>query len=507
MQRTHLCTVLLVVLSASSMSSGQKTYFISNVAGTGVTSTNVGDSGQGTSASLNQPYDITLDSTNSNMYISDSANYRVRKLSLSTGIITTFAGTGTKGSSGDGGYAASASFNEVYGIVFDNTNTYLYISDYGNFVIRRVLMSTNIISLYAGTPGSYGSSGDGGAATNAKFYYAHTMAFDSSNNVYVADYGNFKVRKITSASSIVSTFAGSGSLGSSGDGGLATSAALSSPRGIAIDKTSTYLYISDTENYRLRRVSLATNIITAFAGIGTLGFSGDDGAAMNAKLSYPEGMAFDSSGNLYFGDGCDVSSSNNHRVRKVEISTSIITTFAGTGMTTYIDNTYATAAGLNAPRNVAIDSNDNVFITEWDGNRIRKVTWYTPAPTRLPTRLPTAVPTRTPTRTPTAIPTVTPTAVPTRTPTRTPTAIPTASPTSAPTFRPSFKPSSQPTSTPSSQPSSSPTNPTSQPSKQPSAQPSSQPSAQPSAQPSRQPSSQPSRQPSSRPSCQPTFQP
>ena len=176
--RLLLLSLLLSLLLAASIriTRGQNPY-ISVIAGTGSGGYN-GDNIQGTSATLSQPYAVAVDKTNSNLYI--SSDHRVRRLSLSTGIITTFAGTGTQGSSGDGGAATSASLYYPSGLVLDSSNDYLYISDLYNYVIRRVKMSTNIISLYAGTYGSSGSVND--AATSATFFGVRHIAMDSSNN-------------------------------------------------------------------------------------------------------------------------------------------------------------------------------------------------------------------------------------------------------------------------------------------------------------------------------------
>ena len=194
----------------------------------------------GTSACLSSPYGIVLDSTNSNLYIADQDSAQVRKLALSTGIISTIAGTGATGSIGDGGQATSARLVHPEGLALDASSANLYISDYSNNNIRKVNLGSGIISLVAGTAGSSGLSGDGGPATSAELDSPYGLAIDSSSSyLYVADYSNSKVRRIDLVSGTISTFAGTGSAGSSGDGGPATSARLNYPRGLAIDSSST----------------------------------------------------------------------------------------------------------------------------------------------------------------------------------------------------------------------------------------------------------------------------
>ena len=188
----------------------------------------------------------------------------------------------------------------------------------------------DIITTFAGR-GSQGSSGDGGAATSAALSYPYGVAVDSSGNVYIADTGNHKIRRVTVSSGLITTFAGRGSVGSSGDGGAATSAALYSPCGVAVDSSGN-VYIADHGNHKIRRVAVSSGIITTFAGRGSYGSSGDGGAATSAALYYPFGVAVDSSGNVYIAD------TDNSKIRRVAVSSGIITTFAGVQLPFQIDD-------------------------------------------------------------------------------------------------------------------------------------------------------------------------
>ena len=278
------------------------TGIITTIAGTG-TEGYSGDGGQATSAQLNTPMAIALDAAG-NVYIADSQNSRIRKITVSTGVITTIAGTGTAGYSGDGGPSTSAQINYPLGVTFDSAGN-LYIADTQNNVVREVAASTGIITTVAGNSFS-GYSGDGGPATSAQLWGPESIAFDSSGNLYIADSYNQVIREVNHSSGTISTIAGNRTAGYTGDNGPATSAELNYPYAISVDATGN-VYISDYANFVIRMVS-PTGIITTVAGNGTSGFSGDGGPATSAQLSYPHGVALDSAGNLYIGD-C-----GNHRV-------------------------------------------------------------------------------------------------------------------------------------------------------------------------------------------------
>ncbi len=261
-----------------------------------------GDGGAGTKAKLNRPIGLAVDGAG-NLYIGDSRNHRVRRVNGS-GTITTVAGTGILGFSGEGGAATSARLSFPWELGFDSGN--LYIADSGNHRVRRVDAS-GIITTVAGT-GVRGYSGDGGAATAARLRRPGAVAVDGSGRLYIADFGNNRVRRVD-ASGRITTVAGNGKQGFSGDGGRATKAKLHAPSGLAFDHSGN-LYIADSGNNRVRKVNRSGKITTV-AGTGKEGFSGDGGKATKAKLNYPIGLAFGNSHNLYIAD------SGNHRVRKV----------------------------------------------------------------------------------------------------------------------------------------------------------------------------------------------
>jgi sugar lactone lactonase YvrE len=318
-----------------------------------------GDGGQATSAKISGPFDVAFDSSG-NLYFPDKYNNVVRQVTPA-GIISTFAGNGTQGFSGDGGQATSAQLSEPVGIAFDSSGN-LYIADLGNKRIRKVTPA-GAISTIAGTKIT-GYSGDGGQAANAELNSPIGLAVDSSGNLYIADAENNRIRMVTPAG-VISTVAGNGNAGYSGDGGQATSAELDIPYGITVDSNGN-LYIADSANSVIRKVTPA-GVISTVAGNGNNGYSGDGGQATSAQLNEPPKLAVDSTGNLYIAD------LYNERIRKVT-PTGVISTVAGNGTRGVTGNGgQATSAELNAPEAVTLDSSGNLYIADSSNYCIRKV--------------------------------------------------------------------------------------------------------------------------------------
>jgi sugar lactone lactonase YvrE len=342
---------------------GKSNGTITTIAGTGGDAGYTGDGAAATSAKLDNPRKIALDSSG-NLYIADTVNNAIRKVTISTGIITTVAGTGTPGYSGTKGVATSATLNSPNGVALDSSGN-LYIADTGNNVIRKVTASSGVITTVAGN-GTSGYSGNNGAAASATLNSPNGVALDSSGNLYIADTSNGVIRKVTASSGVITTVAGSGSSGYSGDGGSATSAKLTIPNGVAVDSSGN-IYIADTGNSVIREVS--SGVIATVAGSGTSGYSGDNGAATSAKLSIPYGVAVDSSGNIYIAD------TGNNVIREVTASSGDITTVVGNGTSGYSgDDGAATSAELNSPYGTAVDSSGNIYIADSGNNVIRKDT-------------------------------------------------------------------------------------------------------------------------------------
>ena len=280
-------------------------------------------------------------------------------------IITTVAGTGTEGYNGDNITATSAQLFGPISVALDDLGN-IYIADIFNNRIRKVDAISGIITTIAGT-GTMGYNGDNIAATSAQLFYPGGVAFDASSNLYISDYYNERIRKVDAITGIITTIAGTGTAGYNGDNIAATSAQLDGPCKVAFD-VSGNIYISDYYNERIRKVDAITGIITTIAGTGTAGYNGDNIAATSAQLNGPWGVAIDASGNVYFGD------TYNERVRKINVSTGIITTIAGTGTEGYNgDNILATSAQLNNPQGITLDTSGNIYIGDLHNYRIRKI--------------------------------------------------------------------------------------------------------------------------------------
>ncbi len=277
----------------------------------------LGDGGPATSASLSSTEGIWMDG-NRNLYISDMGHSLIRKVNTTNGIITTIAGNGTSGYSGDGGPAIDAKISRPYGLCSDNTGN-VYFADLNNNVVRKVNVLTGVISTIAG--GGISLS-DGVLATNAQINTPQNVYVDSIGNIYYTEIG--RIRKVNVITGIISTITGNGTAGLSGDGGPAVNAQVSSGvAGMIFDPEGNF-YFADRTNSRIRKINAATGIITSIVGT-SVGYSGDNGPATNAQIAGPIGLGMDTLGNLIIADNGD------NFIRKVNLTTGIITTIAGVG--------------------------------------------------------------------------------------------------------------------------------------------------------------------------------
>jgi len=321
-----------------------------------------GDNGAATSAGLIEPYALALDNS-SNLYIAERADGRIRVVNYKSGNITTAVGNGTLGFSGDGSAATQAELNVPTGVAVDSGGN-IYIADSGNNRVRKAASGGGSINTIAGNGGiSY--SGDGGRAIQAQLNAPQAVTVDAAGNFYIADTGNHVVRKVTAAGTI-STIAGNGTAGFSGDNGAGGSAMLNAPQGLAVDAAGN-VYIADTGNSRIRKLT-AGGTISTYAGSSSAGYGGDGGAATSAQLDLPIGLTLDASGNLYIADY------GNNVVRKVTPG-GTISTVAGSGVQGYSgDGGQATKAAMYGPQAVALDSAGNLYVADSQNSRIRVVT-------------------------------------------------------------------------------------------------------------------------------------
>ena len=333
---------------------------ITTIAG-GSTNGYNGDTIMAIHAELQGPYSVALDGLG-NYYIADGYNNRIRKVDAA-GIITTVAGTSLGSYNGDGIPAITAEIYRPIGITCDHSGN-VYFADAFNNRIRKIDVTTGIISTIAGT-GVAGYNGDNVTANTAQINTPHGVAFDATGNLYIADEGNSRVRKINT-SGVITTIGGTGVASYTGDNGPAINADIDFPYGIVVDDTGN-IYFSDYIEDVVRKIN-TFGVITTIAGSITAGPIGDGGPADSAKLLSPTGLAIDNLGDLYVADG------DHDRIRKVTMSTGIITTVAGSVGGYGGDNGLATLAKLAQPAGIAIDGSSNLYITDFGNSRIRFVT-------------------------------------------------------------------------------------------------------------------------------------
>ena len=334
-------------------------YTITTIAGDNIGGF-LGDGSAATGAQLSNPLGMALDSSGK-LYIADSSNQRVRE--VVSGTISTLAGNGTAAFLGDAAAATSAELNLPSGVAVDSAGN-LYIADTANCVIRKVAGTT--ITTYVGSDTNYvvncGGGGDHGLAINAQLANPTGLALDAAGNLYIADTGNSRIRIVNKATGIITSLSTAG-------------INLTSPKGVAVDAAGD-VYIADTGNGRILEVTPVGSITktTTVAGTGVNGYSGDGSPATSAQLNNPYGVALDAAGNIYITD------TNNQRIRMVSAATGIITTVAGTGRSGYAgDGGPSTSAQLSFPRGMLVDASGKIYVSDAQNNVIRLLTVAPPA--------------------------------------------------------------------------------------------------------------------------------
>ena len=341
---------------------------IDTVAGTGRRESG-GDGGPASLASLVEPFHVDLDGRG-RLFIADAAGHRIRRVNFETGRIDTVVGTGQAGSDGDGGPATMARINSPYAVQFDLSDN-LYLVEQGDRRVRRVNTLSGVITRIAGT-GERGGEGDGGPATSATFREINDAGFDGHDGLLIADVGDWRVRRVDLATGQIAPFAGTGKRSPIpprsmiGDGGPARTATIVGARAVCGDGRG-QIYICEREGNAIRKVD-AGGIITTIAGTGVAGYSGDGSPAHLATLRGPKGVRCDRKGNLYIVD------TENHAIRRVEIATGLITTVAGGHQGPDGDGGEATRAGLDRPHGCVIDNAGTLYIADTNNHRVRRVT-------------------------------------------------------------------------------------------------------------------------------------
>ena len=323
-----------------------------------------GDGGPAERAQLNGPFDVGFD-PEGNLYFSDTFNHRIRRVDARTGNITTCAGSGEAGYSGDGGPATQAHLNEPYGIAVDNAGN-VHVADRHNHCVRRIDSASGVITTLAGN-GTAGFGGDGGPAQQAGMVEPNGLALDpTQRRLFVADVADHRVRVVDLVPGTISTFAGTGEARHSGDGGPADRAGVFGARAVKVAPDGT-VYILERQGSTLRAVDPATGIINTVAGTGARGYSGDGGPAKDAVFDAPKEFTLDPGGDILIVD------TENHAIRDIYAASGIVETIAGGRKGAEGDGGPATAAGLGRPHGAVVGPDGAIYIGDTENHRIRKL--------------------------------------------------------------------------------------------------------------------------------------
>ena len=354
----YFVTLILVVGFAQS-----EPGIVTTVAGTGMKG-HTGDGGLAVKATLSEPFHVEFDPRGF-LYIAESSNHCIRKLDLKTHTVSTVAGSGNPGYTGDGGPAIAATFKEPYAVVVDPKGN-LYVVDRLNAAIRKIEAATGIVATVAGN-GTKGSSGDGGLGVKAQLVEPNDCCLDGKGGLLIADVGDGRIRRLDLESGVISTFAGIGRVKNKdrGDGGPANKAVITGARAVCIDSSGN-VYVCEREGNSIRKIDSA-GVITTIAGTGKAGDTGDGGDAKKATFKGPKAIRADAAGNLYVVD------TENHSVRKIDAKTNVVTTVAGGQKGTGGDGGPATRAGFDRPHGCVVDPAGTLYIADSNNHRVRAV--------------------------------------------------------------------------------------------------------------------------------------
>jgi streptogramin lyase len=332
------------------------------VAGTGVKGFS-GDGGPATAAQIDDPFGV-IRGPDGALWFCEYGGQRIRRIAPD-GTISTVAGTGATGYSGDGGPALQATFNQPHEIRFDREG-HLFVVDMRNHAVRRIDARTQVITTVAGN-GTPGYSGDGGPAAAAQLHQPHSIQFDPAGQLYICDIRNQVIRRVDPQTGIITTFAGTGKAGDTPDGAPISGTPLRGPRTLDFDSRGD-LWLATREGNQVFRFDLAAGKIHHVAGTGKKGFTGDGGPAREATLNGPKGLTIGRDGRVYLVD------TENHAIRVIDPKSGLISTLIGTGKKADgPDGDAPRSASLARPHGIWVDPNDDVFIGDSENHRVRVV--------------------------------------------------------------------------------------------------------------------------------------
>lgn len=360
MRRTGILLMALALLYSTFQGKDAKRQ-IMTFAGTGQAGYS-GDGGPATNAKLDQPFGIVRGPDGA-LYVCDTNNHTIRRIAAN-GAITTIAGSSKKGYSGDGGPATNAELNEPYEVRFDQAGN-LYFVERLNYIVRRVDAKTHIITTIAGT-GQPGFSGDGGPATKAMLNQPHSIQLDASGNLYICDILNHRIRKVNLKSGVIHTFAGTGEKAATPDGAKFATAPLYGPRAMDFDRQGN-LWLALREGNAVYKLDLKTGTLHHIAGTGSKGFTGNGGPAKEATLSGPKGLSIGPDGNVYFAD------TESHSIRMIDVRRKTIELIAGTGEKGDGPEGNPLRCKLSRPHGIFVDRDGKIFIGDSEAHRVRVI--------------------------------------------------------------------------------------------------------------------------------------
>lgn len=360
MLRVYLPFVLLFVCTVSH-AKDLEGFIVETIAGTGSPENN-GDAGEATKVNIGHPFGVEVGPDGA-LYVSEVSNHRIRRLDLHTGEITTVAGCGQQGYSGDGGPAAQASMNEPYEIRFDAHGN-MFVVEMKNHVVRRVDAKTKVISTVAGS-GKPGFGGDGGPATKASFRQPHSIALDGAGGLYIADIGNHRIRRVDLATGIVESVAGDSQPMAARDGQIAKGSSFLGPRALFVD--GDVLWIASREGHTIWRMTLKDGVLHYMAGTGEKGPASDDGPALEVQFNGPKGIAIGPSGDVFIAD------TENNAIRKIDVNSDRVATITDSRSRQQQADSDSEHVVLKGPHGICVGPDGAIYVGDTLHHRVVRI--------------------------------------------------------------------------------------------------------------------------------------